>query len=515
MGSHYLPQSLHSMDLSGAQQVSAHVQCDLLGCLPSLRSLSLAGTPCDRQVVAVVARHCPALRHLDVSRCRFLPPEGLLCLGGSSYAPPPPLGSLLALDGGFGEGDGVAAVAFLLLSLPWLERVAMEGLGEACGLIHSREFGGTEELTTREGLPSLWEVWRERRQSGRATDTGQISGADVEEIEEEENDNRFSWASESESEDEGTGEETMGDGGGRSDAQMRTRKEIEEDSVEKGREEGVGGAGGEGFTLRLREAQGMSGGTLEAVSQLCPELRSISLDCEEDGPSQGSCLAAGLARWAGQLRVLSVRFPGPLDELLPALRAMKGFLVSLTLEGVRTSSHTPVLELLHACPRLRSLVVHAEPPLAPQEEEEDEEEDRDLPCLPQLCSLSLNFSFDQRQMKTVMSWRSLRGALWCLLSGSPLLERVSLVAVPCPLEPVFQKLLKRPATRPHSPPLQQLCHLSLVRSDISIETALGLMTANRRLSSLDLSGCWAVSLDNMRQLQRTATRRRHITITWT
>lgn len=131
----------------------------------------------------------------------------------------------------------------------------------------------------------------------------------------------------------------------------------------------------------------MSGGTLEAVSQLCPELRSISLDCEEGGPSQGSCLAAGLAKWAGQLRGLSVRFPGPLDELLPALRAMKGSLVSITLEGVRTSSHTPMLELLHACPRLRSLVIHAEPPLAPQEEEEDE--DRDLPCLPQLCSLSL------------------------------------------------------------------------------------------------------------------------------
>ncbi|CDQ71281.1 unnamed protein product [Oncorhynchus mykiss] len=478
-------QSLHSMDLSGAQQVSAHVQCDLLRCLPSLRSLSLAGTPCDRQVVEVVARHCPALRHLDVSRCQFLPPAGLLCLRGSSCAAPPPLSSLLALDVGFGEGDedGVAAVAFLLLSLPWLERVAMEGLGEACGLIHSREFGGTEEFTTNEGLPSLWEVWRERRQSGRATDTGGISGADVEEIEEEENDNRFSWASEGESEDEGT----------------------------------VGGAGGEGFTLRLREAQGMSGGTLEAVSQLCPELRSISLDCEEGGPSQGSCLAAGLARWAGQLRGLSVRFTGPLDELLPALRAMKGSLVSLTLEGVRTSSQTPMLELLHACPRLRSLVVHAEPPLAPQEEEEEEEdEDRDLPCLPQLCSLSLNFSNDQRQMKTVMSWRSLEGALWCVLSGSPLLERVSLVAVPCPLEPVFQKLLKRPTARPNSPPLQQLCHLSLVRSDVSMETASGLMTINRRLSSLDLRGCWAVSLDNVRQLQRTATRRqRCITITWT
>ncbi|KAJ8006010.1 hypothetical protein DPEC_G00123820 [Dallia pectoralis] len=477
-------QGLHTMDLSGVQQVSAQVQCDLLGCLPSLRSLSLAGTPCDRHVLATVAAHCPKLRHLDVSRCHLLPPAGLLCLAGSSRRPPPPLCSLLALDVGFGErdGDGVAAAACLLLTLPWLERVAMEGVGEACGLIHSREFVRAEELMTREGLPSLWEVWRERRQEDRA----------VEEAEDEVGEENISFLCER------TGSENEAEG-----------------PAETGRDEDT-------LTLDLREVQGVSAGTLASVSQLCPKLCSISLDCEEE-PNQGSGLAEGLARWAGQLRKLSVHFPLPLDEVLPALQATGGYLVSLTLEGVRTSPHAPMLKLLHACPRLRSLTVHAESPLSPQEPEDEELEDnlRDIPCLPQLVSLSIIFSFDQRQMKTAMSWRSLRGALWCLMSGSPLLERVSLVAVPCPLEPVFQKLLNHPSSALQgvpgpTPPLQKLVHLNLVRSDIAMETASGLMTACRHLSSLDLSGCWAVTLDNWRQLQRTATRRQQcITITWT
>ncbi|KAL0979657.1 hypothetical protein UPYG_G00187880 [Umbra pygmaea] len=509
-------QSLFSLDLSGAQQVCAQLQCNLLGCLPSLRSLSLAGTPCDRRVVAAVASHCPALRHLDVSRCHLLAPEGLLCLGDICCTPKPCLRSLLAMDLGFGErdGDNTAAAAYLLLTLPWLERVAMEGLGGAFGLLQSGDFSDAEEVMAREGLPSLWEVWRERRQKGRATDTGGRSGADVLE------DSSLSW-NRGDSDSEGPEEETTGGGG--CDAPVRKRTGIE-DSVERRREEGESGrvSAVEGIKLRLREVQGVSAGTLASVSELCPELRSISLDCEleEQGPNQGSSLAAGMARWAGQLKELSVRFPLPLEHVLPALRATGGSLVSLTLEGVRTSPHSPMLELLHACPRLKSFVIHAEPPLGPWEEEDEEEEYdiRDLPCLPQLGALSLNFSFDQRQIKTAMSWRSLRGVLCCLLFGSPLLERLSLVAVPCSLEPVFQRLLRPPTAgaQGQTRPLQKLVHVSLVRSDVSMETASGLMSASRRLCSLDLSGCWAVSLDNMRQLQRTATRRRQcITITWT
>lgn len=137
-----------------------------------------------------------------------------------------------------------------------------------------------------------------------------------------------------------------------------------------------------------------------------------------------------------------------------------------------------------------------------------------------LLSVSLlSFSYDQRQKKPVMSWGSLKEALWCLLSGSPLLERLSLVAVPCPLDPVFWKVLKQPAPGDpgcSSPPLQRLRNISLARSDVSMVTAAGLVCASSRLNSLDLTGCWAVSMGNLRQLQKTATRRRHcLTITWT
>lgn len=290
--------------------------------------------------------------------------------------------------------------------------------------------------------------------------------------------------------------------------------------------------------MSLKEVQGVSVSSLQAVAKLCPALRALSLDCEEGGGrSQASLLSAGLQTWAGQLRSLTVRFPGLMEELLPALHCVGSSLVSLTLEGVRTSAHTPLLELLHACPRLSTLLIHAEPPVAtPQEEDEEDEEEeqnyRDGPCLPQLCSLSLHFSYDQRQLRPALSWRSLKGALWCLLSGSLMLKQVSLVAVPCSLNSVFDRVLRptwnvpfrnrsaaaAASNGPHDPshPLARLHHLNLAHSDVTGTTAKKLFEVCVRMRSLDLSDCWHVKASEVKNIQHTATRRRQsVTLKWT
>ncbi len=73
----FLAQNLQSLDLSGAQNISALVLCELLGSQSRLCALSLAGTLCDQRVISVVCCQCHKLKHLDVSRCLHLTPAGL------------------------------------------------------------------------------------------------------------------------------------------------------------------------------------------------------------------------------------------------------------------------------------------------------------------------------------------------------------------------------------------------------------------------------------------------------
>ena len=159
--------------------------------------------------------------------------------------------------------------------------------------------------------------------------------------------------------------------------------------------------GNQEATLKLgaREIQRVSLNSLDALGQLCPDLCSISLNCHEDDDngdedvlgSGRTTLTKGLARWSGQLRCLSLQFPGPLSELVSPLQVSGSNLTSLTLEGVQADGHLPFLDLIRACPKLTSLTVHIDPPRSNQEEEDDDEglEDWDLPCLPDLSSLTL------------------------------------------------------------------------------------------------------------------------------
>lgn len=338
------------------------------------------------------------LRHLDVSGCHFLSPAALLLLAcGASFSSPDchsegssssqsscslpltplPLTSLLALDIGFGEqeGDPAAAAAYLLLSLPYLERVAMDGLSQALCLIQHQEFNQTDQFTEREGVPRFGELLQEWRRT-QGMDSWNRKGEDAAEDEE-----RIVWeefGSESE-EDEN-----------RDEGPRCSRNQGEE----KRRARVLNQSGDERLMLRLKDVKGLSCDSLDSLSQLCPNICSISVNVGDDedirARSKWSLLAAGLNTWTDQLQSLSVHYCGPLVDLLPALQVVGSSLLAVTLEGVKTSPHTPMLELIKACPRLRELFLSAEPPATPRGEEVEEEQrgDWDLPRLPNLRSLT-------------------------------------------------------------------------------------------------------------------------------
>lgn len=519
-------QGLYSLDLSGAQQLPSKTLSETLCHLPSLRSLSLAGTPCDRGVIRVVAKHCHFLRHLDVSRCHLLSPAALLVLGGgafclsssspsgssfcstfaspsplspscsepstSSFSTPPsplPLRSLVALDIGFGEqeADPVVVATYLLLTLPFLEKVALEGIGQACSLIQHREFDQTDEFTDREGVPRMEKVWKEcRRRQGM----GRWKKKEATITDEEESEQVLYEGHSSESDEDAVTDQ-------------------EPNSIHEQADDKRGGGSGEDcLTLMLREVQGLSCDSLDSVRCLCPHISTISVNidgCKDAGTRRrnGSLLARGLQTWSGQLQSLSVQYSGPMEVLFHAVNVTGSSLVSLTLEGVKTSSHTPLLQVIRVCPRLRNLHITADPPALVVEEEDMEDmearhDDLDLPRLPNLSTLTLNFSYEHSQMKPVSSWLSLKMVLKCLLTGSPLLEKISLVSIPCHLDCIFQDLLHQfdyhlNADPQAVQPLGRVQHLNLTRSDIMIETVKSIIQQSRSLKVVDLSYCWNIN----------------------
>ncbi|TRY55611.1 hypothetical protein DNTS_021491 [Danionella cerebrum] len=423
-------QNLQCLDLSGSQNISSSVLCELLESQHHLRSLSLAGTNCDKKVVSVLSLQCPKLKHLDVSRCLELSPSGLLPLACTEAHVNniPVLSTLLALDIGLAEeeGDTVAIVVFLLLCLPNLQRLAMEGLGQACVLINTWSFDGTEEFTSREGLPRLEDLWANRTRIGSCFQKQSL-------------------------EESFTSERNVSD---RLSLEV-SQNQVSHTNCSSVSREGYDRVPNRDFSLKtsLKDVEGLSVETLEAVGNVCPSVRTLSLDCHGNNASdenfrQAVVLARGLVRFAGQLNSLSMQFGGLLSELVPALQSAGSHLLSLTLEGVKADGHASFLELIRACPRLTSLNVHLDPPydnLVGDGEDEDEAYLSNLPCFPNLCSLTLNFSLDERQVRPALNWGSLKQVLWALLRGATLLQKLSLIAVPCRLDPVFTLVLNHPA----------------------------------------------------------------------
>ncbi|XP_041642637.1 uncharacterized protein si:ch211-214j8.12 [Cheilinus undulatus] len=506
-------QGLWSLDLSGAQQLPAKVLSETLGSLPALRSLSLAGTRCDGCVIRAIVNHCHLLRHLDISCCHFLSPAALLPLGGRAYfsssaslstskssishscpshLSPPPLSSLLALDIGFGEeeGDPVAAAAFLLLSLPCLERVALEGLAQAFRLIENREFDQTDAFTDRQGVPRLREVWRQRQDMDRWSEKRE--GEDDKDDREE---GEILW--------EGSGSESEEDSSRNAglycfqgQSKVKSRRRVSSQS------------GADHLILQLKDVKPVSLDSLGSLGLLCPDIHSISVDTDDKEvrrSSKESVLAAGLQMWSGQLRSLSLHHPGPLLDLLPALQISGPSLVSLTLEGVKSSPRFFLLEVIRACPRLRDLLVFAECPNEPLEEEDGE----DLPRLPHLSTLTLQFSEEPKQIQPlIMLGSPLSKVLTNLLLGSPLLEKLSLVSLPCPLNLTLRNALDQldselqlhTGSVPLTPmPFGRLQYVNLRWTDVDMTTLRSLMQRSRRLKFIDVSHCWQIGHINYLQ----------------
>uniref|UniRef100_A0A672J927 Uncharacterized LOC115398651 n=1 Tax=Salarias fasciatus TaxID=181472 RepID=A0A672J927_SALFA len=492
-------QGLLNLDLSGAQQLSVKVLCETLHSLSNLHWLCLAGIPCDRFVIKTITLCCRLLRHLDVSRCHLLSPSALLPLGGGPCCPsspspngssshctspsqssisspssssalsPLPLRSLLALDIGFEEkeGDSVAAAAYLLLSLPSLERLALEGLTQACSLIEQKQFWQVEEFTSREGVPRLEDLWRDRSKQ-QANGWKQMRTRDRKEVEDEEEEGSGFWEESGSESEENVRDKELVSSEDQTEEKLSSRSDL---------------------ILQLRDVRGLTCDSLDSFARVCPSISSLSVNVTDDdesvgGQKQSSVLAAGLQSYTGQMRSLSVQFPGTLTDLFPALKVSGPSLVSLTLEGVKTSTDTRLLEVITMCHRLRELAISAEPPTIARGTHDRERihDDGNLPKLPHLSSLSINFSYEHNQPKPHMSWMSLKRVLWCLLNGSPLLQKVSLVSLPCPLDSVLLRVLQvsDPAGSPPLP-LARLQHINLLRTDVTMLTLKKLIDRSKNL----------------------------------
>lgn len=104
-------------------------------------------------------------------------------------------------------------------------------------------------------------------------------------------------------------------------------------------------------------------------------------------------------------------------------------------------------------------------------------------------------------MKPAMSWMSLRQMLKCLLIGSPLLEKLTLVSLPCPLNSILEDILHRghlnhqllgyPLDLPLMP-LGRVQYIELPRTDVTITTLKSIMLQSKRLKYVDVSHCWQI-----------------------
>ncbi|XP_075276309.1 uncharacterized protein LOC142361375 [Opisthocomus hoazin] len=247
--------------------------------------------------------------------------------------------------------------------------------------------------------------------------------------------------------------------------------------------------GGPPLTLPLRHVEEVEEPALAAVQAVCPHAEEVSMWL---GDGAGAAGGWGLQGW-GRLARLTLGCGGRrswrLAEVLPLARSLGPRLQTLALHGFCCRDELALAALLAACPALRafSAELHAPPDADPDGEPAAEPPrwDTDLlpHALPQLHSFSLALA-GSADAFPAQHGLALRATLASLLCRAPRLQTLRLLAVPFPLDSVFETVLATPGL-----PLLELRELSLAESRVSARTVWLLLASEGRLRRLDLSHC--------------------------
>lgn len=242
--------------------------------------------------------------------------------------------------------------------------------------------------------------------------------------------------------------------------------------------------GGPRLTLPLRHVEDVEEPDLAVVRAMCPQAEEVNVWL-----SNGTGTAE-LQRWGSLSRLtLGCAESRALVGLVPVLQSLGPHLRSLTLHGFCCHDGLALVAVLAACPGLRafSAELHLPPDTGTDSGEPGEEPPRrDPDPLPRGCPQLQTFSLTLAggTGSGLALGTTLSPALTSLLRHAPRLQRLRLLALPFPLDPVFQAVLAAPG-----PPLQELQELSLAGSCVSARTVRLLLASPNRLRHMDLSRC--------------------------
>lgn len=240
--------------------------------------------------------------------------------------------------------------------------------------------------------------------------------------------------------------------------------------------------GGPRLTLPLRQVEDVEEPDLAVIRAMCPQAEEASVWL-----SNGTGTAE-LQRWDSLCRLtLGCATGRALAGLVPVVRSLGPHLQSLTLHGFCCHDGQALAAVLAACPGLRAFSAELHlPPDTDTAEPAEEPRRCDTDPLPRGCPQLQTFSLTLAggTGSGLALGATLGATLTSLLCRAPRLQRLRLLAIPFPLDPVFQAVLAAPG-----PPLQELQELSLAGSRVSGRTVRLLLAARSPLHRVDLSHC--------------------------
>ncbi|XP_033920444.1 uncharacterized protein [Melopsittacus undulatus] len=240
--------------------------------------------------------------------------------------------------------------------------------------------------------------------------------------------------------------------------------------------------GGHRLTLPLRHVEDVEEQDLAVVRAMCPQAEEAVVWLS-DGTG-----TAELRRWSSLCRLtLGCAEGRALAAPVPVLQSLGPQLHSLTLHGFCCHDGQALTAVLAACPGLRAFNadLHLPPDTGTEEPDEDPPPHSTDPLphgCPQLHTFSLALVGGTGSGLALGT--TLSPVLTSLLCHALRLQRLRLLSIPFPLDPVFHAALAAPG-----PPLQELQELSLAGSRVSGRTVRLLLASHSRLHRMDLSRC--------------------------